>query len=235
MSCSSASTTATLRGRPCSGSCRPAASRSCAHARSTRFTSRSGSTTPTTTGRTTRAEPGRTASYNAQAGVLDVTDNRWIDAPSVEKRPIDTAPPGVDTRKPTIFFINWYGRSDFRFHVYAKTGEPDPDTGYALVANRVAADILRDRDRRKAERDLEAADRSLRRAQDVLEDHDYNAMLSHAASAYRSVRTGAAKAGVKVRVRQPSTWTVAGAPRGSRMAPGAIDLGPAQNRKRGIG
>ena len=182
MSCSSASTRATLRGRPCSGSCRPAASRSCAHARSTRFTSRSGSTTPTTTGRTTRAEPGRTASYNAQAGVLDVTDNRWIDAPSVEKRLIGTAPPGVDTRKPTIFFIiNWYGRSDFRFHVYAKTGEPDPDTGYALVANRVAADILRDRDRRKAERDLEAADRSLRRAQD------------------------------------------------------ALDLGPAQNRKRGIG
>jgi hypothetical protein len=510
--------------------------------------------------------------YNAQAGVLDVTDNRWIDAPSVEKRLIDTAPPGVDTRKPTIFFINWYGRSDFRFHVYAKTGEPDPDTGYdfganrdtrkivawggttpddeetglgrrgvhrvwfydlsagpenwggnfditnadldgdgvadyripvsweyghyrpkallprdlglviryvgldllftssplyppyftadrlpdrvdldvntvegqpgvdasrefikrdlflqeerelpagfplsddyqdlpyagdfrrcfegefpfdpeteqtpcfpeledyppdanlflagafnqrrfldrdadyeaglinystpdaptplgyaddnwldgtqsgvfsfvspgiveagygltttmiheyghhssmshphdgydpqtgvdfeptgdfffawlgdesnsmmsyidvnwdfsqfdrdnsarhhaggyALVANRVAADILGDRDRSKAERDLEAADRSLRRAQDALEGHDYNAMLAHAASAYRSVRTGAAKAGVEVRVRQPSTWTVVGAPRGSRMAPGAIDLGPAQNRKRGM-
>ena len=103
--------------------------------------------------------------------------------------------------------------------------------GYALVANRVAADILRDRDRRRAERDLEAADRSLRRAQDALEAHDYDGMLAHAASAYRSVRAGAAKAGVKVRVRQPSTWTVVGAPR-SRMSPSAIDLDPVGNRKR---
>jgi hypothetical protein len=68
--------------------------------------------------------------YNNQAGVLDVTNNSWIDPTKVEKRLIDTAPPGVDTRAPTIFFINWYGRQDFRFHVYAKTGEPDPDTGY---------------------------------------------------------------------------------------------------------
>lgn len=44
----------------------------------------------------------------------------------------------------------------------------------------------------------------------------------------------AAKAGVKIRVRQPSTWTVVGAPRGSRMAAGAIDLGAPQNRKRGL-
>jgi hypothetical protein len=29
----------------------------------------------------------------------------------------------------TIFFVNWYGRSDFKFHVYTKTGEPDPETG----------------------------------------------------------------------------------------------------------
>ena len=103
--------------------------------------------------------------------------------------------------------------------------------GYALVANRVAADILRDRDRRRAEDDLEDADRSLRRAQAALESHDYNGMLAHAASAYRSVRAGAAKAGVKIRVRQPSTWTVVGAPR-SRMSPAAIDLGAPQNRKR---
>jgi hypothetical protein len=70
------------------------------------------------------------AAYNAQAGRLDVTSNRWIDAPAVEKRLIDTAPRGIDTRHPTIFFINWYGRPDFRFHVYSKTGEPDPDTGF---------------------------------------------------------------------------------------------------------
>jgi hypothetical protein len=106
--------------------------------------------------------------------------------------------------------------------------------GYALVANRVAADILRDRDRRRAARDLEAADRSLERAQDALEAHDYTGMLAHAASAYRSVRAGAAKAGVKVRVRQPSTWTVVGVPKTSRMEPSTIDLGPAANRKRGI-
>ena len=71
--------------------------------------------------------------YNDQLrNVLNVTDNRWIDAPKVEKRLIDTAPAGVDTRQPTIFLINWYGRKDFRFHVYSKTGEPDPDTGYRL-------------------------------------------------------------------------------------------------------
>ena len=73
--------------------------------------------------------------YNEQAGnVLDVTSNAWIDAPKVEKRLIDAAPAGVDTRVPTIFFINWYGRSDFRFHVYSKTGEPDPDTGFDFGA-----------------------------------------------------------------------------------------------------
>jgi hypothetical protein len=106
--------------------------------------------------------------------------------------------------------------------------------GYALIANRVAADILRDRDRPKAARDLEAADRSLRRAQDALEDHDYNGVLSQAVAAYRSVRAGAAKAGVKVRVREPSTWTVLAAPKGSRMKPSTIDLGPVPRAKRSL-
>ncbi len=41
-----------------------------------------------------------------------------------------TRRPGVDTRRNTIYLINWYGRSDFKFHVYTKTDEPDPDTGY---------------------------------------------------------------------------------------------------------
>ena len=40
------------------------------------------------------------------------------------------APPGVDPSKYTVFFINWYGRPDFKYHVYTKTDEPDPDTGY---------------------------------------------------------------------------------------------------------
>jgi hypothetical protein len=150
---------------------------------------------------------------------------------------------GVDFEPTGEFFFTWLGDESNSIMSYIDVNwdfsQFDRDNsarhhgaGYALVANRVAADILRDRDRRRAQDDLEAADRSLRRAQAALEAHDYNGMLAHAASAYRSVRAGAAKAGVKVRVRQPSTWTVVGAPHGSRMAAGAIDLGAPQNRKR---
>ena len=67
--------------------------------------------------------------YNAQAGSRDVGQNHWIDAPSVEEWLITNPPAGVDTTKPTMFFINWWGRSDFIDHVYTKIGEPDPDTG----------------------------------------------------------------------------------------------------------
>ena len=75
--------------------------------------------------------------YNDQEkNVLDITANHTIDAPSVEKWLAYHPPSGVDTRRNTIFFINWYGRSDFKFHVYTKTGEPDPDTGYDFGANR---------------------------------------------------------------------------------------------------
>ncbi len=68
--------------------------------------------------------------YNAQSEVLDVTDNAWIDAPSVEKWLAFNPPRGVDTRENTVFLVNWFGRPDFRFHVYTKTDEPEPDTGY---------------------------------------------------------------------------------------------------------
>jgi hypothetical protein len=150
---------------------------------------------------------------------------------------------GVDFEPTGDFFFAWLGDESNSMMSYIDVNwdfsQFDRDNsarhhagGYALVANRVAADILRDRDRRRAEDDLEDADRSLRRAQAALEAHDYHGMLAHAASAYRSVRAGAAKAGVRIRVRQPSTWTVVGAPRGSRMAAGAIDLGAPQNRKR---
>ncbi|MEU8239649.1 hypothetical protein AB0C07_15510 [Actinoplanes missouriensis] len=75
--------------------------------------------------------------YNEQAkNVLDIPDNTAIDAPSVEKWLAFNPPRGVDTRRNTVFFINWYGRSDFQHHVYTKTGEPDPDTGYDFGANR---------------------------------------------------------------------------------------------------
>ncbi|MFI5844732.1 hypothetical protein ACIA8K_34040 [Catenuloplanes sp. NPDC051500] len=75
--------------------------------------------------------------YNAQEkNVLDVTENNYIDGPSVEKYLAFHPPRGVDTRRNTIFLINWYGRADFKFHLYSKTGEPDPDTGFDFGANR---------------------------------------------------------------------------------------------------
>ena len=74
--------------------------------------------------------------------MLDVEANHFIDAPSVEKWLIDNAPAGVDTHRNTIFFINWWGRSDFKFHVYTKFGEPDPDTGYDFGVNRQTRKII---------------------------------------------------------------------------------------------
>ncbi|WP_229072786.1 hypothetical protein [Actinoplanes sp. DH11] len=75
--------------------------------------------------------------YNDQENnVLDIADNHAIDAPSVEKWLAFNPPSGVDTRRNTVFFVNWYGRSDFKHHVYTKTGEADPDTGYDFGANR---------------------------------------------------------------------------------------------------
>lgn len=69
-------------------------------------------------------------------------NNLFIDAPSVEKWLIDNAPAGVDTERNTVFFINWWGRDDFRFHVYTKFGEPDPDTGYDFGVNRASRKLI---------------------------------------------------------------------------------------------
>jgi len=81
--------------------------------------------------------------YNAQTGnVLNVTDNYFIPAADVEKWLIDHAPGGVNTRRNTVFFINWWGRGDFRFHTYVKFGEPDPDTGYDFGVNRQSRKII---------------------------------------------------------------------------------------------
>ena len=73
--------------------------------------------------------------YNDQeSNVLDVSGPvLYIDAPSTEKTLSDLARTrlGIDTKRSyTIFFVNWYGHEDFQFHVYTKTDEPDPDTGY---------------------------------------------------------------------------------------------------------
>ncbi|AVT31453.1 hypothetical protein C6361_20435 [Plantactinospora sp. BC1] len=81
--------------------------------------------------------------YNAQQrNVLDITGNHHIDAPSVERWLAKHPPSGVDTRRNTVFLINWYGRSDFRFHVYTKTNEPDPDTGYNFGVERESRKII---------------------------------------------------------------------------------------------
>ena len=108
--------------------------------------------------------------------------------------------------------------------------------GYALIANRIAADILRDRRRDRAARDLEAADRELVAAQSAQRGRDYGGMLAHAAAAYRHVRAGANRADVPVVVRRPSTWTVprGGRGRASRMKPGSIDLPARVSRRRGV-
>jgi hypothetical protein len=68
--------------------------------------------------------------YNDQLGnVLDVTGPvLYIDAPSVEGWLAKNL--HVGQKGYTIVFVNWYSRPDFKFHVYTKTDEPDPDTGY---------------------------------------------------------------------------------------------------------
>jgi hypothetical protein len=152
---------------------------------------------------------------------------------------------GVDYEPTGPFFYAWLGDESNTMMSYIDVNwdfsQFDRDNsarhhagGYALVANRIAADILRDRDRDRARRELLAADDALEDAQDAIEDHDYDEMLEDAARAYGHVRRGADKAGVRVRVRQPSTWTVLPQSRGSRMVPGTIDLEPAANRKRGL-
>jgi hypothetical protein len=85
--------------------------------------------------------------YNDQnKNVLDVIGPvLYIDAPSTEKWLMDRARTrlGIDTRRSyTIFFVNWYGRRDFKFHVYTKTDAPDPDTGYNFGENRASRKIM---------------------------------------------------------------------------------------------
>lgn len=72
--------------------------------------------------------------YNDQeTNILDVEGPVLaVDAPSTElyleqaaRRQLD-----IDSSGYTVFLVNWFGRSDFRFHVYTKTDEPDPDTHF---------------------------------------------------------------------------------------------------------
>ena len=60
--------------------------------------------------------------YSAQPLAAEqITENWVLDATAVESWLIDHAQPllGVDASRPTVFYINWYGRADFRFHTYA--------------------------------------------------------------------------------------------------------------------
>ncbi len=50
---------------------------------------------------------------------------------------------GIDTEKSyTVFLVNWYGRDDFRFHVYRKTDTVDPDTGYNFGTERASRAMI---------------------------------------------------------------------------------------------
>ena len=83
------------------------------------------------------------AAYSSQpTAKVQIQSNHWIDGPSVEKWLAEHPPAGVDTAQYTVFFINWYGRADFKFHVYTKTDAPDPDTGYNFGINRVSRKIV---------------------------------------------------------------------------------------------
>jgi len=93
------------------------------------------------------AEPAALTEYQAlyndqEKNVLDVKGNHFIDAPSVERWLAEHPPSGIDTSENTIFFVNWYGRDDFVHHVYTKTNEPDPDTGYNFGVERETRKII---------------------------------------------------------------------------------------------
>lgn len=49
---------------------------------------------------------------------------------------------GLDVGNYTIFFVNWYSRPDFQFHVYTRTDWADPDTGYNFGVLRGSRKII---------------------------------------------------------------------------------------------
>lgn len=81
--------------------------------------------------------------YNNQdSNLLNVKDNYFIDGPSVEQWLVNHPAPNVDPERNTIYFLNWWGRGDFKFHTYTKFGEPDPDTGYDFGLNRQSRKMI---------------------------------------------------------------------------------------------
>jgi hypothetical protein len=83
---------------------------------------------------TPRAPTAYQVLYNNQTkNLVDVTGPILdIDAGSVEKWLVANAKPRKSGY--TVYFVNWYGRSDFRFHIYSKKDDPDPDTGHVFGA-----------------------------------------------------------------------------------------------------
>lgn len=85
-------------------------------------------------------------SYNGQVNkTLTITGNvLYVDAPSTERWLMNHARSdlGLDVANYTIFFVNWYSRGDFQFHVYTKTDWADPDTGYNFGVLRGSRKII---------------------------------------------------------------------------------------------
>lgn len=85
------------------------------------------------------------ADCDAPAGniTLPVTSNVWIDGPSTEKWLADNAGKiGVNTKEYTVFLVNWYGRPDFQFHTYTRTGTQETDTGFNFGRDRSSRKLI---------------------------------------------------------------------------------------------
>jgi hypothetical protein len=71
------------------------------------------------------------AAYSSHPRAAEaITENHVLDATEVESWLIEHGRSmlGIDTMRPTVFFLNWYGRDDFRFHTYAPfTYQPETD------------------------------------------------------------------------------------------------------------
>lgn len=84
--------------------------------------------------------------YNAQIHKTQTVgpDVLYIDGPSTERWLMDHARKdlGLDVANYTVFFVNWWGRSDFQWHVYTKTDSPDPDTGYNFGVLRASRKMI---------------------------------------------------------------------------------------------
>jgi hypothetical protein len=84
--------------------------------------------------------------YNAQEHATGQVEGPvlYIDAPLTELWLMQHGRSllGLDVANYTIFFVNWYGHTDFSYHVYTKTDDPDPDTGYNFGIERPTRKLI---------------------------------------------------------------------------------------------